>query len=97
MKGEDEREVHIPVAPQKEQGEVVIRIELSTQVMSSVQEVTVNILPEGSVVHRYVWAYTILIYMSFCSAGSKFLVELRAWTRCIASFFLSTYGNCFVS
>ncbi len=62
MKGEDEREVHIPVAPQKEQGEVVIRIELSTQVMSSVQEVTVNILPEGSVVHRYFGAHFDMYY-----------------------------------
>ena len=41
------------MAPQKEQGELVIRIELSTQIMSSEQEVTVNVLPEGSVVHRH--------------------------------------------
>jgi len=53
VRGKDEKEVHIPVAPQKEQGVLTVRIELSTQVMSSVQEVEVNILPEGSIVHRH--------------------------------------------
>jgi CD109 antigen len=53
VKGQSEREVHIPVAPQKEQGEITVRILLSTQIMSSEHEVKVNILPEGSIVHRH--------------------------------------------
>ncbi len=53
LRGEDEREVHLPVAPQVEQGTITITVKLSTQIMSSTQEVEVEILPEGSIVHRH--------------------------------------------
>ena len=53
IRGESEVEVHLPIAPQKEQGEIHVTIELNTQIMSSEQTVTINILPEGSIVHRH--------------------------------------------
>ena len=53
IRGESEVEVHLPIAPQKEQGEINVVIELNTQIMSSEQTVTINILPEGSIVHRH--------------------------------------------
>ena len=53
IRGESEVEVHLPIAPQVEQGEIDVVIELNTQIMSSEQTVTIKILPEGSIVHRH--------------------------------------------
>ena len=53
VRGESEVEVHLPIAPQVEQGDIDVNIELNTQIMSSTQSVTVTILPEGSIVHRH--------------------------------------------
>lgn len=53
VRGESEVEVHLPVAPQVEQGTINVNIELNTQIMSSKQMVAINILPEGSIVHRH--------------------------------------------
>ena len=53
IKGESEVEVPIPIAPQVQQGAIDVTIELNTQIMSSKQTLTINILPEGSIVHRY--------------------------------------------
>merc|ERR1719495_1924574 len=48
-------EVHLPIKPtlKKEQGEITAEIMLSTQIMSNTQKVTIEILPEGSIVHRH--------------------------------------------
>jgi len=53
VRGESEVEVHLPIAPQVEQGTIEVVIELNTQIMSSEQRVEVEILPEGSIVHRH--------------------------------------------
>ena len=53
IRGESEVEVHLPIAPQVEQGEIDVVIELNTQIMSSEQTVSIKILPEGSIVHRH--------------------------------------------
>lgn len=53
VRGADEVEVHLPVAPQIEQGVIEVNIELSTQIMSTQQTVPITILPEGSIVHRH--------------------------------------------
>ena len=45
--------MHLPVAPQIEQGVIEVNIELSTQIMSTQQTVPITILPEGSIVHRH--------------------------------------------
>ena len=53
VRKESEIEVPLPVAPQIQQGEITIDIDLSTQIMSSTYQVTIKILPEGSIVHRH--------------------------------------------
>ncbi len=53
VRGESEQEVHLPVAPQVEQGQISVVIKLNTQIMSSTQTVDIEILPEGSIVHRH--------------------------------------------
>ena len=45
--------IRFPLYSQVQQGEITVRIELSTQIMSSVMEVPIRILPEGSIVHRH--------------------------------------------
>ena len=37
----------------REQGSITVRVTLITQVMSKTNEVTIRILPEGSMVHRH--------------------------------------------
>ena len=55
VRGEDEMEVHLPIKPTplKNQGKITAVITLSSQIMSNTQEVTIEILPEGSIVHRH--------------------------------------------
>ena len=55
VRGQDELEVHLPIkpTPDREQGEITAYVTLSTQIMSNTQELTINILPEGSIVHRH--------------------------------------------
>ena len=55
VRAESEMEVHLPVkpTPPAEQGTVSVSITLSTQIMSKTQEVDIEILPEGSIVHRH--------------------------------------------
>ena len=53
VRGESEVEVHLPIAPQVEQGTIDVTIELNTQIMSSEYQVSIEILPEGSIVHRH--------------------------------------------
>ena len=43
----------MPIAPQVEQGQIEVNIELDTQIMQGQQTVSIEILPEGSVVHRH--------------------------------------------
>ena len=55
IRGEDEMEVHLPIKPkpQKEQGKITVRVSLRTQIMSKTRELSIKILPEGSLVHRH--------------------------------------------
>ncbi|TRY74425.1 hypothetical protein TCAL_00656 [Tigriopus californicus] len=53
VRGNSEKEVIIPVAPQVEQGLITVEIEISTQIMSITYKVNVKVLPEGSIVHRH--------------------------------------------
>ena len=53
VRGESEIEVHMPIAPQVEQGTIEVNVALNTQIMSSVNTIEINILPEGSIVHRH--------------------------------------------
>ena len=55
VRGQDELEVHLPIkpTPDGDQGEITAHVTLSTQIMSNTQAVTINILPEGSIVHRH--------------------------------------------
>ena len=55
VRGQDELEVHLPIKPTPagEQGAITANINLSTQIMSNTQSVTIEILPEGSIVHRH--------------------------------------------
>ena len=56
VRGEDELEVHLPVKPMIRDGfikNITISITLSSQIMSKTNEVEVQILPEGSIVHRH--------------------------------------------
>ena len=55
VRGEDEIEVHLPIKPmlKAEQGMITVSISLSTQIMSKTCEVEIQILPEGSIVHRH--------------------------------------------
>ena len=53
VRKESETEVHLPIAPQVEQGQIEVNIELDTQIMQGQQTVSIEILPEGSVVHRH--------------------------------------------
>ena len=55
VRGEDELEVHLPIKPmlKAEHGEITVSITLSAQIMSKTQEVKIEILPEGSIVHRH--------------------------------------------
>jgi len=53
VRGEDELEVILPVKPIIEQGEISVSVTLSTQVMSSTQDITIVITPEGCGMHRH--------------------------------------------
>ena len=53
VRGESEIEVPLPVSPQIQQGTITVQIDLSTQIMSSTQSVSIKVLPEGSIVHRH--------------------------------------------
>ncbi len=53
VRGEDELEVLLPVKPVIEQGEITVTITLSTQVMSSSQDISIVISPEGCGMHRH--------------------------------------------
>ena len=53
LRPESETEVYIPIAIHVEQGPVDVTLELSTQILEKTQELTIEILPEGSVVHKH--------------------------------------------
>ena len=53
VRGEDELEVLLPVKPKIEQGELTVSVTLSTQVMTSSQDMTIVITPEGCGMHRH--------------------------------------------
>ena len=55
VRGEDEMEVHLPIKPTpiNDQGTITATIMLSSQIMSNTQKVDIEILPEGSIVHRH--------------------------------------------
>jgi CD109 antigen len=53
VRAQDEVEVHLPIAPQIEQGVIDVTIELSTQIVSTSDTLSITILPEGSIVHRH--------------------------------------------
>ena len=43
VRGESEIEVHLPVAPRIEQGEITVNIDLNTQIMTSTQSITIKV------------------------------------------------------
>ena len=53
LRPESETEVYIPIAIHVEQGLVDVTLELSTQILTKTQELAIEILPEGSVVHKH--------------------------------------------
>lgn len=53
LRGETETEVYIPIAIHVEQGFVDVQLEISTQILTKSQELSIEILPEGSLVHRH--------------------------------------------
>jgi len=53
VRAEDEIEVLLPIKPLVEQGELGLSVIMSTQVISSVQELSILILPEGCPMHRH--------------------------------------------
>ena len=55
VRGQDEVEVHMPIKTTLTglKTKLTAKITLSTQIMSNTQEVTIEITPEGSIVHRH--------------------------------------------
>ena len=53
IRAEDLIEVYIPLAFHIEQGFVDVTLDLSTQILQKRQELTIEILPEGSIVHKH--------------------------------------------
>ena len=53
LRPESETEVYIPIAIHVEQGSIDVTLEISTQILEKTQELTIEILPEGSVVHKH--------------------------------------------
>ena len=43
----------MPIAPQRELGDIIVTIKLTSQVVSSKQELNIKIIPEGATVHRH--------------------------------------------
>ena len=52
LRPETETEVYIPIAIHLEHGTVEVTLEISSQLLTKSQVLEINILPEGSVVHR---------------------------------------------
>jgi CD109 antigen len=50
---ESETEVYIPIAIHLEQGSVDVSLQLSTQIVKINQDLSIEIIPEGSIVHRH--------------------------------------------
>lgn len=53
LRGEAETAVLLPLAPRVEQGEFSVTVELSTQITRVEQELTIKVIPEGSLVQRH--------------------------------------------
>ncbi|TRY72565.1 hypothetical protein TCAL_06513 [Tigriopus californicus] len=53
IQGYSELEVPFPIAPKIEQGVITVAMQLSSQINNVVQEVEIEILGEGSIVHRH--------------------------------------------
>ena len=55
VRGENEVDVHFPIKPvlSSDQGFISVDLSISTQIMSASQIVSIEIIPEGSIVHRH--------------------------------------------
>jgi hypothetical protein len=53
VRGEDELEILLPIKPIIEQGEITVAIKLSSQILTSTQEISIIITPEGCGMHRH--------------------------------------------
>lgn len=53
LRPESEIEVYTPIAIHLEQGFIEVALDLNTQILTVKQEMTIDILPEGSTVHRH--------------------------------------------
>ena len=53
LRPESETEVYMPIAIHMESGFVDVTLEISSQILQKSQELSIEILPEGSVVHKH--------------------------------------------
>ena len=53
LRAESEITVNLPIAPHIERGSLDVTVELSCQIIKVSQELTIEIMPEGSLVHRH--------------------------------------------
>ncbi|XP_023346769.1 CD109 antigen [Eurytemora carolleeae] len=53
IRGDTTEDVHFPIKPMVQQGTITVTVELSTQIVHLTQEVEIEIIGEGSLVHRH--------------------------------------------
>ena len=53
LRAESEITVNLPIAPHIERGSLDVTVELSCQIVKVSQELTIEVMPEGSLVHRH--------------------------------------------
>ncbi|XP_046648840.1 CD109 antigen-like [Daphnia pulicaria] len=53
VKPESYQEVYLPIAPQVEQGSIIVKIQIHTQIRQQVFEIDLEIMPEGATISRH--------------------------------------------